>query len=143
MRVLLISLVALSAGSCAFLDDQMEAYYETREELVADGAVQRGWVPPWLPVSAARIHEVHNLDTNDVWMRFEFDTSELSSIPECSRSATTKFSDARGPWRQRWWSASNKYDWRGYTCGWDHDGKSRHARMAVAAEPGIALYWEE
>ncbi len=138
----MLTLVALSASSCALFDDQMEEYYQTRGELVADGAVERGWVPPWLPASAVRTHEAHNLDTNDIWMRFELDASELGSIPECSASATTRFSDARGPRRQHWWSASDEYDWRGYSCGWGADD-TRQASMVVAAVPGIALFWEE
>lgn len=35
----------------------------------ADGAVERGWIPSFLPSSATRIEETHDLDTNQQCLR--------------------------------------------------------------------------
>ncbi len=38
--------------------------YRNLEAAIRDGAVSRGWIPMWLPLSSYDIREKHDLDTN-------------------------------------------------------------------------------
>ena len=31
----------------------------------------RGWLPQWLPENATNIYQQHNIDTNQIWVKFE------------------------------------------------------------------------
>jgi hypothetical protein len=59
--VLLICGLALYSG-CS---ERFESSYADKAAAVEDGAVRRGWIPPWVPESATAIREVHDLDTNE------------------------------------------------------------------------------
>ena len=59
-RCLLVLLVLFAAG-CS---ETFENHYSDWQEAQKDGAVERGWLPDWLPRTAADIREIHNLDTN-------------------------------------------------------------------------------
>lgn len=61
----------------AFLIQYVEVddnYYKTLQAAERDGAVERGWIPPILPASSKEIYERHDIDTNEVWIRFQFNT---------------------------------------------------------------------
>jgi len=54
--------------------------YSTLEEAEIDGAIERGWLPSILPRSSRNIFKKHNLDTNQVVFRLEFDAEEAISV---------------------------------------------------------------
>lgn len=60
--------------------DTVEDVYPDSETAINAGAIERGWIPTFLPPSAKDIREKHNLDTNEVWMRFSLESGELTSI---------------------------------------------------------------
>lgn len=76
--------------------------YQNYEEVVADGAIQRGWIPDYLPVSAVNIYEKHDLDTNETIVKFWISTNEIKSlIRNCQKVdtfSTPKILTAK------WWS---------------------------------------
>jgi hypothetical protein len=51
--------------------EQQVVEYPTFAAALADGAVARGWIPPWIPESARELREVHDLDTNERWLVFQ------------------------------------------------------------------------
>ena len=51
--------------------------YPTYAEAVADGAIQRGWIPGFVPSSATTIEETHNIDTNWQWLEFTAPPEDL------------------------------------------------------------------
>ncbi|MDA8018470.1 MAG: hypothetical protein MPN21_13595 [Thermoanaerobaculia bacterium] len=53
----------------------MESRHPSFDELEESGLIERGWVPEDFPRSATEIREAHDLDTNQVWIRFEVDRS--------------------------------------------------------------------
>lgn len=54
-----------------------ESYYETYEKIVEiPNVFDAGWIPAWLPKTAKQIKESHDIDTNEVWITFEFSTSD-------------------------------------------------------------------
>lgn len=65
-----IFLSVLLAGFVSACDELQESYYDSRAAVVRDGAIQRGWIPDFLPESAANIREFHDLDSNETWLRF-------------------------------------------------------------------------
>jgi len=52
------------------------------------GSIERGWLPEWLPRSATRIQEAHDIDTNDSFATFEFDPDE-AFYARCERIMAT------------------------------------------------------
>ena len=142
-RFLIVGLVVLMAG-CGVLEEPQE-YYPSRDSLVADGAIERGWVPAWFPPSASRINEIHDLDTAEVWIRFELTSTDLESIDACEQDPAVAFGDSHGPrhWDPAWWMIDEEHRWTGYTCDWDVNGQARRGAMVVALDEGVALYWEE
>lgn len=85
----------LLAALCVACDDVRAVTYATHADAVADGAQLRGWLPTFVPATATDIREVHDLDTNQQWLRFRVpvgDTSvgngaERIHIPDAARSA--------------------------------------------------------
>jgi hypothetical protein len=150
MKTLLISIgIILVAGILLFrwfsTQEEPEKYYLSRQEIVTDDAIGRGWVPSWLPTSAHSINETHNIDTNEVWMKFKFNTNEIIGIEACSIDNTTDFKKANGPRvkNHSWWVKPEGNDWEGYICKWKMVEHPREARLIVSKNNGIALYWEE
>ena len=133
-------LLSVACGS-----EEHTKFYESRDALLADGAVDRAWVPPWLPDSVRDIHESHNLDTNEVWMRFRFNADDMESIAVCAPSFFADVRNAHGPRlaRPEWWVSWQPYDWEGYDCKWRFGEATRTASVVVAQSEGVALYWEE
>ena len=125
--------------------EEPEKFYASRLEVTADDAIGRGWVPPWLPSTAHAINETHNIDTNEVWMIFEFDPLEMGKIEACKKDNTTEFKNAHGPRikHRSWWSKPTDNDWAGYICRWHMKEHARQARLIVSQKRGIAFYWEE
>jgi hypothetical protein len=75
LRGLAIALGGLVLAGCERVSQQ----YASRAEAEAAGAIEAGWVPTFTPASARRIREIHDLDTNDVCVRFELPTSKAQS----------------------------------------------------------------
>lgn len=62
---------ALLAGGCNRLETA-ESSFPDLQAAVHAGAVERGWVPSFLAPSTKEIVERHDLDTNEVWLRYSF-----------------------------------------------------------------------
>ena len=94
----LVSGLLLLAG-CG---ETLEARYSTLAEARASGAVSRGWIPEWLPLGSTNIREVHNLDTNNFMVRFEFPRGAPLELPRaCVPVAPDK--PPKPPFRRAWW----------------------------------------
>ena len=75
-RVALVGAVLLVVG-CS---ERPVSEYPTFRAAERAGAVERGWIPASLPVSAHALWEQHDLDTNQVFLRFELPASERPSL---------------------------------------------------------------
>src|SRR5881296_224281 len=86
--------------------DRLSSFYPTQTNAVAAGAVDRGWVPRTLPTEATDIHEEHDLDTNEVWMRFTVDRDRalqfVKSLRRLSREEVAAVT-VRTPCDNKWW----------------------------------------
>lgn len=101
--VLLTIVILAQAAACERMDT-VENFYATLAEALKAEAVGDGkWIPALLPESAREIREVHNLDTNEVWLAFGLEFADLAF----AAARCTKIADARvTPARKRpaaWW----------------------------------------
>jgi len=53
------------------------AEYDNLAEAQVDGALERGWLPAFLPPHTSAIREAHNVDTNARWLAFTAPVREL------------------------------------------------------------------
>ena len=60
---LAVCTAAVLLSACT--NDVLDASYATHAEAMAAGAVQRGWIPAWVPPEATDLREVHSVDTNE------------------------------------------------------------------------------
>jgi hypothetical protein len=99
---LLLGVAVLLAG-CG---EQIETSYGSMAEARRANAVTRGWIPPFLPASSSAIHEVHDLDTNEVWGTFRFPWSDAgftSTLPGWSLRERVPQLVIRAPRNVSWW----------------------------------------
>src|SRR5262245_9940055 len=98
-------LVALAPGlSCSVPDTRPEAHYASLAAAAADGAVARGWVPETLPPDATDIWEMHDLDTEEVWIRFTGGSGALAELARsCDAVSPLEVAWPRGTRRLSWW----------------------------------------
>lgn len=112
--------------------------YATLTDAVADGAVARGWVPPYLSDSASEIREVHDLDTNETWGEFRYANSGNSTPVQPPCEVTTLVEFPREPWVE-WWPSDLT---RGsQTDGGTYEYFSCGAMRYVTAREGLGYYW--
>jgi hypothetical protein len=85
--------LALAVGACAS-NRTPERSFTVREEAAAAGMFDAAGVPADLvPASARQLRERRDLDTGDIWARFEFEAGDGPAVPVgCKRVA-----DARLP----------------------------------------------
>jgi len=69
------------------LSDTQSASYSDYDAAVADGAIERGWIPAFLPRSATDLHEKHNLDTNASLLHFDLAPADLESLARACPAA--------------------------------------------------------
>lgn len=92
MRKLSAAALSLSLVACS---EQVEASYGTWAEAERAGAVERGWVPAFVPQSARDIRDSHNLDTNAQTLRFIAPPSDLKAMVAGLPSASLLDEDVR------------------------------------------------
>ena len=90
-------------GACS---DRITAYYPKYEDAVKDGAIERGWIPVIVPATATEIHEQHDLDTNNVWIRFSMQNLDrdriLSGLTRLSHEEILRIKSSK-PYNVDWW----------------------------------------
>ena len=100
---------------CSFLacvlachSDRSESFYSSLTEAKKDGAIDRGWIPGFMPESSHNIHELHDLSPSTQWCAFEFSPGDSPSLRKVLKSDGTLFSSVRrvpDPGKP-WWPAA-------------------------------------
>lgn len=67
MRSITATVLALSLTGC---NEQVDESYSTYSEAQRAGAVERGWIPSFVPSSARDLEDSHDLDTSRQTLRF-------------------------------------------------------------------------
>ena len=60
--------------------------YPDRETVVANHAIEQGWIPALLPDSAYDIEETHDIDTNQLFGRFCYKPADEKVLMEVLKS---------------------------------------------------------
>ena len=60
--------------------DTLVSEYASYTDAIRDGAIARGWLPPFIPTTATVIREVHNIDTNEQWLSFSLPSQEVHTL---------------------------------------------------------------
>ena len=147
--ILLLSL-ALTPGCQWYAELHItEGQYKTYEEVVADGGIQYGWVPGWLPMSSKDIVILANIDTNEMWMKFTYDADELRSVGEtCMTIPPQEVEFPRTVVKPRipWWSNALETRMREeglfYACT-RKIGNNSESVGTLAMMAGDGYYWEQ
>jgi hypothetical protein len=72
-----------------------------------DGAIDRGWIPDFLPESSRAIHEVHDISPLTTWCTFEFLPSDSQGLRKSLKGVnapTPSVSRVPNPGKS-WWPA--------------------------------------
>lgn len=72
-----LTFLVLIVSACS---ERIEVKYGSFGEAVEAGAVERGWIPDFLPSSSTQIRDVHDLDTNEGWLRFEYASEDREAL---------------------------------------------------------------
>ncbi|WP_372015496.1 hypothetical protein [Pseudoxanthomonas sp. 10H] len=90
----------LGLSACAF--ERPESSYASLADAGRSGAVEKGWIPAWLPPEAVDIREVHDIDTNESMLAFSYDPRQGWRLSghcqpvDVARVPSPRFS-------RRWW----------------------------------------
>ncbi|WP_049723848.1 hypothetical protein [Gilvimarinus polysaccharolyticus] len=71
---IIIFLVLMTPLTCQILENPSR-YFESYSPQIHNG----NWIPNIFPNDISSIHETHNIDTNEVWLRFETNTLKVST----------------------------------------------------------------
>ncbi|MCD4754147.1 MAG: hypothetical protein K8R40_13840 [Anaerolineaceae bacterium] len=85
-----------------FLSDYEEYTYKTYADALSAGAIDRGWIPDFIPETAKDIHLGYNIDTNDIALTFNKGSADLTEVPGCTPTKN-QGSHSMNP---KWWSDS-------------------------------------
>ena len=66
--------------------DRRESSYPSLADAKKDGAIDRGWIPDFLPESSRAIHEVHDMSPSTTWCAFEFLPSDSQGLRKSLKS---------------------------------------------------------
>jgi hypothetical protein len=112
-----------------FPGETIESTYENLNEAVAAGAVERGWVPEWLPDGAVNLHEKHDLDSNASILRFSVALTDFAIPLDCQGTADPPSATITADW----WPANLHRTHRAFTCA---DGQ-----LVIEEENGTIYFW--
>ncbi len=114
-RILHIAMsIALAAIAASCTSDVLDASYATRAEAAASGAVNRGWIPTWVPPEAVELQEVHDLDTNESALSFDLPADRRWAPPTPCRQADA--GELSEPAFSRSWLPDNYSGYTFYSC---------------------------
>lgn len=68
--------------------DRRESFYPSLNYAEKDGALDRGWIPEFLPESSRSIHEVHDVSPSTTWCAFDFSPGDSQDFRKHLNSVT-------------------------------------------------------
>lgn len=135
-----VGLTALVALVCSCTQDVLDVAYATRTEAAAAGAIERGWIPSWIPSEASDLHEVHNIDTNESALAFRLPAGRAWRPPAPCRTADA--GEFHEPGFNRKWMPDTFNDYQFYSCPESNSGGvSLISALAVSRDGQYALHW--
>jgi len=147
----LIAIILLTVGCSGDIVETTTSHYSNYKKAAEDGVVERGWLPRNLPDSAYDIIETHNIDTNELWVKFQFSQTDINSfLSQCAETANLRLPSARTRIIATWWPETLT-DRGGerlpstmqmYRCSkMPHAQSEFDASVVLDAQEQIAWYW--
>jgi len=96
--------VVFAYSGLACRSDRRESFYSSFSDAKKDGAIDRGWIPDFLPETSHNIHELHDTSASTTWCAFEFLPNDNSGLkkqletPGRSSSLVKRVIDPRKSW---------------------------------------------
>ena len=80
-KIISLSLVILVLALLTSCDSGLtSSHFKTLEEAKKSGAIEKGWLPDFLPPSATDIQETHHIELNRIRVEFSFAKDDLSFL---------------------------------------------------------------
>lgn len=134
MRPIVATLMVLFASACGETTDERYPDFKAAQD---NGAVQRGWIPTFMPPSAYDIHDVHDLDSNAQSLSFRAPIAYIPTmVADMTPAPATEATTVRRIVEAAGWSESAPGDITTYPLC-QHD---RPAALTVRAKTGAAFY---
>jgi hypothetical protein len=125
--------------------ETVETIYPNHSAASEAGTIGAGkWIPEFLPLSAVNIRERHNLDTNEVWLFFQFNfLNDIANLAKsCKRVDSRDIRYPRNP--GIWWpeilTKSGK-DTPGSAIVYEHYQCKDGGFMAIDSKKTEVFYW--
>lgn len=119
----------LVAAGCRPSGEVREESFDDRDEAVASGLIERGWIPGFLPASAAAIHLKYDIGTNEAALTFAYDPADIDElIGACAAIPLVPTPTLQADWLPPGVAVDAD---RSFVCD---DGY-------VVADGGVAYYW--
>jgi len=86
-------------------DDRFESSYPALADAVKDRAIERRWIPSFLPASSRNIHVTGDLSPSRVWCAFEFVLADSEQLRKSLKPVDTlpaSVANVPGPGKP-WW----------------------------------------
>lgn len=88
--------------NCKRMESRENSYVDYEAAMNA-GEMSRGWIPAYIPKSAKEIRLKYNIDTNQVWLFFRFNSSDIGLLlHSCEESIQNEINYPRES--PNWWS---------------------------------------
>ena len=153
-RTSLFTLFLILSGCVQFDDngDVISNKYASFKEASKARVFESGWLPRALPVSAANIIETHNVDNNEIWLRFSYSGNDIDRLTQtCIPTYKVQLPNTKRTKRDvAWWpkelldSGDEKNIKRLiiFSCPkMQHASSIYPANVAIEAEIHTAWYW--
>ena len=137
-----------------------ESFYPTYQHAKEAGGIREGgYLPDFIPESAVDIQEIHDIDTNRTFVRFEMGASDIDLMTEPYRAVPrSRVQFPKTEWRERlrlsWWPESLTTDlandpgtsvYRFFGCDrvieYRHHTRTLPGFIAVDSGSGTVFYW--
>ncbi|HXF14761.1 MAG TPA: hypothetical protein VN517_16515 [Terriglobales bacterium] len=93
-----MAVTALLCLACSMIGchgDRRESFYSSLADAKKAGAVDRGWIPDFLPESSRNVHELHTVSSPTTWCAFEFDPTDSAILRKSLKADAETISRVR------------------------------------------------
>jgi hypothetical protein len=140
-----ITVLALAIVGAAALVPRgnIDSDYDSMHDAKESGAIERGWIPNWLPQSAKRIHQTHHPSSNTWFIALEYGEVDREWFAKpCIRSEGSPPKNPNP--RVGWWFNSRRGEeaWRSltfFTCSSPNTG--HELTLAIDRNSRSAFLW--
>lgn len=139
-RFAVLLLLAAAVSGCFW--ERPESSYSSFAEAKRSGAIDKGWIPAWIPSSATDIREMHDIDTNESMLTFTYDAQQSWELPaDCQPVSYSQTTSPR--FSRNWWPSPDSLEqsYEFYRCGGDVPFSSAVTWVGRHSSGQHGLHW--